>query len=289
MSTQTVRFGSLAQPTLPIGFNGSKQLVLRPWNGSAERHLAELRDKMKEQIRERPMLHLSSLLATLVVQFGDRKLWTQVDGQWKAEMSASDRVNLFDSAWIPDVQVVFFFIRREAFGAEFSNKVNPKTSVTVNIDDFMITMAEGHEQCRRVHKFSRPQSIRGQEASECVVGPARWGAMTALTDSNASSKAYAALFASVVAVPGTKIHQPTASDFDEVPKIELGRLAQTIDEVDVGLDLRVWYDEEDGVEHKTTVQWLHPDFFTDSSPSGTSARSGRTSSRSSTSADSPRT
>lgn len=291
MASKKFRFGDL-QPTLAVGYEGSRSLVLRPWNGAAERALAALRDSMGPTIKARPMLYLSTILATLVVKFGERELWRRSDsGQFEPIGTDAERLFMFDSAWMPDIQMALFFARRKAHGAEymFPSSVpgaGANERIRADLDECEVTIVDSVDDARSPHKFSQSATVRNEMADGVIVGPARWGAITALTSTNAASISYAAIFSSVHEVPGTKIKQPVMTDFDELSRSEIRKLAEATDLNAVGIDLSVDVDTDQGGVHKATVNWLSPDFFTDSSPSGGFTRSGRMSFRSSTSVDS---
>jgi hypothetical protein len=240
-----------------------------------------LRDKWMERSKATPVLQLTAVLAVLIAQIGNHKFQEERDGQWHSLMTMEERAVVLDAMWLVNVQVAFFYVKMEDTGAMCSWR-DPSDSFTISVDlsDAEIKCVDSVDETRRNVQFLAPQQIRGQTATGVVVGPPRWSAVSQIEADALSMSAHRAMFGALCSYIGMERPvQPVMADFDDLPRREVANIKTATGTIDVGLDVRVTYTNENGKEVETTVPWMRPGFFDPPSVSGTSVRSGRMTSR----------
>lgn len=267
MNTSKIIKKTLAEvgPFLPIGVEeGGKlhrEIATRPWRMKEEKELSAIFDEKGAKMDR----YVIAVLSTMFTRMGPHDF---------ASIPAVQRQVIVSQMFMADVFFAYLFLRVQAMGKDLTfelacPKCRGQFPFTVDLGTVEIRSVETTEEAFWAYKLRDPIPLRGKQAVEFRLGPARWSALQAITEAglNPGTMKAGMILGSTVGVKfqdGKDFETlPLAQhELDEMTKFDLEHLAAEIDQASLGPDMSI--EAKCGkCRHAftTSVEWTAESFF----------------------------
>ena len=253
-------------PCLPIGIKSAsgsygKSIGLRAWKLKHEKMLSAAKEKAKKLTAAQ---YANIVLRTMCTELGDVSL----EG-----LSEKDAKQTIGQMYMGDVLYAYVWLRYQAIGHVMESKLKCGSCghdfvFPADLETLDVKTVDKVEDAYWEYELQDPIEIRGKRLAKMVFGPAKWGALEAMSPGQLNEGAMKEMLirASFVENPEDKSFFFSMGDLDEMSKRDLEKISDKFDDNHIGPDMSLETScPACNYEFKVAINWAADDFFGGSS------------------------
>lgn len=259
----------------------NKVVRFKPWKGLQEVEMSKMLKANGEKLDGGKVCKKVSLMLTyMCTEIAGATFWEQTEKGYVERMTQSEREAHISEMYETDVLIAFMLMRMACIDDHVSMKVPSPFKQgrtcrwTGDLSGLPLSGPMDPKTAEWEYKLTSPALMRGNVSVETLtMGPSKWRTSEQIAFESPENTNLLTIAGAIKSSPQFnaehKVNHFYERDLYDVEKKDLSRISQGMEDHHTGLNMAIEvFDEEEGREGRTfisSVPWIYPDFFEDSS------------------------
>ncbi len=260
-----------------------KTVRFKPWKGLQEAEMSKMLKKNSDKLEGGKVCKkVSLMLSYMCTEIAGAKFWEETENGFVERMTQGEREKHISEMYETDVLTAFMLMRMACIDDHVSMRVPSPFKQgrtchwTGDLSQLVLSGPTDPSEAVWRYDLTSPAKMRGKAIVRALdMGPSKWKTSEQIEFEDPSNTNLLTIAGAIKGSPqldgdhGHKVEHFYERDLYDVTKKDLSRLAKGMEENHTGLNLSIEVlDEEEGRNGRTflsSVPWIYPDFFEDSS------------------------
>jgi len=266
-----------------LWLSDNKTIGFKPWKGLQEDEMSEMLRKNSHKLEGTKVCKKISLMLTyMCVNIAGHVFWEEGEpGVYAERMTQGERESIISGMYETDILTAFVLMRMACIDEEISMKMASPYKKdrfcrwSGNLSDLPFSGTPDSSVSTWEYKLDSPAMVRGKQVRSFLVGPSLWRTAELLEFDSPSGTNLSTIAGAIKGSPeldgeqGHKVTDFYTRDLYDVSKKDISRIGKLMEKNHSGLNMEIEVlDKEEGRDGRTfvtSVPWIYPDFFEDSS------------------------
>lgn len=259
----------------------NKTVRFKPWKGRQEAEMSEMLQANSGKLEGAKVFKkVSLMLSYMCVEIAGHTFWEPTEnGSFVEKMSQGEREAVISQMYEADVMAAFILMRMACIDDHLTLSFKSpygkdrECSWTGDLSQMVFLGEPSVEQSLWEYKLTSPAIVRSKEITSVKMGPMRFLSLEQIELENPGSLDMKTIASSICGIPDLDAQIGRSAgeffyerDLYDFTKKDLTRLAEGINDHHTGLSMEIEvFDPKAKKTFKTSLPWMDPNFFVDSS------------------------